>query len=101
MKKLIGCIGIVAALGVGAFALSTVMPAGAQSSDTQSSPPSPDGNQQPRWHRHPKLRIVGGMLKVSADTIGVEPKDLIEARRNGQSIADVANLCARISASQR
>src|SRR5262245_44557883 len=39
MKKLLGSLGIVAALGGGAFALSTVMPAGAQTS-TQSSPPA-------------------------------------------------------------
>jgi hypothetical protein len=92
MKKLIGCLGIVAALGVGAFAISTVMPASAQSSpDTQSSSSSsPDGNH-PRWHRHLRLRVAGGMLKVAADKIGVQPEDLVDARRNGQSIADVAN----------
>ena len=133
MKKLLGSLGIVAALGGGAFALSTVMPAGAQTS-TQSSPPASssgpanhgsgrakaakdalDGlvangtiNQDQenaviqalkdalaqdkgKLAGHARARIEGGMLKVAADKIGVTPKDLIQARRNGQSIADVAN----------
>jgi hypothetical protein len=134
MKNLLGSIGIVAALGGGAFALSTVMPAGAQTS-TQSSPPassSGPGTQgsgrakaakdaldglvangtitqdqenaviqalkgalsqggKGGFAGHPRARIEGGMLKVAADKIGVTPKDLIQARRNGQSIADVAN----------
>jgi uncharacterized protein (DUF433 family) len=37
-----------------------------------------------------RQRVVGGMLKVAANKIGVQPKDLVQARRNGQSIADVA-----------
>jgi polyhydroxyalkanoate synthesis regulator phasin len=126
MKKLVGSVAIVAALGAGAFAISTVLPAGAQSSPPSTSstaPPTKGGGraaaksaldglvqkgtitqdqenaviqalqgaltgQRPgRLHQ----RIVGGMLKVAADKIGVQPKDLVQARRNGQSIADVAN----------
>ncbi len=134
MKKLLGSIGIVAAIGAGAFAVSTVLPAGAQTS-TQSSPPASSngkggkgggraqaakdaldglvsngtitGDQETAvinalkgavtqggkgaFARRPRALIGGGMLKVAADKIGVAPKDLIQARRNGQSIADVAN----------
>jgi hypothetical protein len=129
MKKLLGSLGIVAVLGAGAFAISTVLPAGAQ-----SSPPNTSSSSAPADHggrataaksaldglvqngtinqsqedavvqalkgaltgkdhgRHgPRERVAGGMLKVAADKIGVDPKDLIQARRNGQSIADVAN----------
>jgi hypothetical protein len=128
MKKLLVSLAIVAALGAGAFAISTVLPAGAQSSPPSTSSSAPpvksdghaaavksalDGlvqngtiNQDQEnaviqalkgaltsghghgWFRE---RIVGGMLKVAADKIGVQPRDLIDARRNGQSIADVAN----------
>lgn len=129
MKKLLGSLGIVAVLGAGAFAISTVLPAGAQSSppSTSSSSSAPNGKGGGRGAavksaldglvqngtinqdqenaviqalkgvaksdgRHgPRARIAGGMLKVAADKIGVSPKDLVQARRNGQSIADVAN----------
>jgi polyhydroxyalkanoate synthesis regulator phasin len=128
MKKLVGSLAIIAALGAGAFAISTVLPAGAQSSPpstSSSAPPAKSGgrgaavksaldglvqngtiNQDQEnaviqalkgalasGNGHGRFRhcIVGGMLKVAADKIGVQPKDLIEARRNGQSIADVAN----------
>jgi hypothetical protein len=133
MKKLLVSLGIVAALGGGAFAISTVMPASAQTS-TQSSPPAsstaPGTKAEGRAQAAkdaldglvangtitqdqenavidalkgalaqggngrfagPRARITGGMLKVAADKIGVTPKDLIQARRNGQSIAAVAN----------
>jgi polyhydroxyalkanoate synthesis regulator phasin len=125
MKKLLASVAIVAALGAGAFAISTVLPAGAQSTapSTSSAPPATgsraeavksalDGlvqngtiNQEQEnavigalkgalsgdGHGRLHARIVRGMVKVAADKIGVQPKDLIEARRNGQSIADVAN----------
>ena len=125
MKKVLGSIAVVAALGAGAFAISTVLPAGAQSSPPSTSSNAPqktggraaaaksalDGlvqngtiNQDQEnaviqaltgalaGHGHGlRERVVGGMLKVAADKIGVQPKDLVQARRNGQSIADVAN----------
>ena len=130
MKKLLGSLGIVAVLGAGAFAISTVLPAGAQStpSSTSSSSPAPDGNGGGRaaavksaldglvqngtinsdqeaaviqalkgaatsgGHGRfgPRARLAGDVLKVAADKIGVQPKDLVQARRDGQSIADVA-----------
>lgn len=126
MKKLLGSIAVVAALGAGAFALSTVLPAGAQStppSTSSTSPPATGGraaavksaldglvqngtiNQDQenaviqsvkgalagQGHGRFRGRAVRGMVKVAADKIGVQPKDLLQARRNGQSIADVAN----------
>jgi polyhydroxyalkanoate synthesis regulator phasin len=122
MKKLLASLGIVAVLGAGAFAISTVLPAGAQSSSPSSSSATGGGraasaksaldglvqngtiNQDQenaviqalkgalagQGRGRLRTRIVGGMVKVAADKIGVQPKDLVQARRNGQSIADVA-----------
>src|SRR5262245_38295171 len=126
MKKLLATLGIVAVLGAGAFAISTVLPAGAQSNPSSSSSSAPSGKSGGRaasvksaldglvqnktitqdqenaviqalkgalagqGQGRLRTRIVGGMVKVAADKIGVQPKDLIQARRNGQSVADVA-----------
>jgi polyhydroxyalkanoate synthesis regulator phasin len=49
------------------------------------------GNGNGRAALRPRARIAGGMVKVAADKIGVQPQDLVTARRNGQSVADVAN----------
>jgi hypothetical protein len=94
MKKLIASISIAAALGGGAFALSTISPAGAQSSPTTESQAGPDTTQSagtPHARRHARrARIARGAVKVSADTIGIPPADLVQALRDGQSIAQVA-----------
>lgn len=133
MKKLLGSLAVVAALGAGTFAVSTVLPAGAQSSPPNtSSSTSSDASASHRGdraaavknaldglvqngtinqdqenaviqalkdsltpHGHGRLgvraRLGAGAIKVAADKIGVAPKDLIAALRDGQSIADVAN----------
>src|SRR3954451_16545542 len=127
MKKLLASLGIVAVLGASAFAISTVLPAGAQSGSPSTSSNSPstkgggraaaaksalDGlvkngtiNQDQenaviqalkgavtgQGHGRLHTRIVGGMLEVAADKIVVQPKELVQARRTGESIADVAN----------
>ena len=145
MKKLIATISIITALGAGAFALNSVLPAGASGSlanqtdspsADSSSNPSPDcsthggrgerfkgvldklvtdgtitqdqedaiiqafkdeladhaGDQSgPRGRGGLRLRVVQGMVKVSADTIGVSVDDLKTAVQSGQSVADVAN----------
>jgi polyhydroxyalkanoate synthesis regulator phasin len=133
MKKLIASLGIAAALGGGAFALNTVLPAGASGSSTlaattatacaapghratvvqdaldglvqkgtitkdqedaifqaikdTASSERANGTTGPRGRR---ARAVVGAVKVSADTIGVTPQELVQDIRNGQSIADVA-----------
>jgi polyhydroxyalkanoate synthesis regulator phasin len=130
MKKLIATISIIAALGIGAVALNSVMPAGAlggsaaQAADPSSSCASPrakgkdvldtlvangtitqtqedaiiqamkDARQAPGGTKAgagPRMNVIAGMLKVSADKIGVQVSDLTSALKNGQSIADVAN----------
>jgi hypothetical protein len=95
MKKLIASISIAAALGGGAFALNTVGPAGAQSnpgteSQATSDSPSPDATA-PRHHRRwRRARAVRGAIYVSAETIGIPRAELVQALRDGQSIAQVA-----------
>ena len=137
MKKLIATISIITALGIGAFALNSVLPAGAVgSSPTQatdpSAAPSPGchapgdkfkgvldklvtdgtitqaqedaiiqamkdaavgdkpGRGGPRGGGL-RLKVLDGMLQVSADTIGVSVDELKTALQSGQSVADVAN----------
>ena len=132
MKKLIATISIITALGIGAFALNSVLPAGAVGSATnQTTDPSSacggprakfkgvldklvtdgtitqaqedaiiqamkdevagkPGNGGPRAGG-PRLRVLEGMVQVSADTIQVSVDDLKAALKSGQSVADVAN----------
>ncbi|MEY2590172.1 MAG: hypothetical protein QOJ67_2156 [Acidimicrobiaceae bacterium] len=94
MKKLIASISIAAALGGGAFALNTALPAGAQSNPTTESPSSPAATKPDgaaHAGRHPRrARVIRGAVKVSADTIGIPQADLVSALKDGQSIAQVA-----------
>jgi hypothetical protein len=133
MKKLIATISIITALGVGAFALNSVLPAGAVgSATTQATDPSADcggprakfkavldklvadgtitqaqedaiiqamkdefaGSRPGPGGRRAgdlRLRVLEGMLQVSADTIGLSVDNLKTALQSGQSVADVAN----------
>lgn len=131
MKKLIATISIITALGVGAFALNSVLPAGAVgSATTQATDPSSDcGGPRAKFKgvldrlvadgtiteaqedaiiqafkdahegaegnrpaaAGPRLRVLQGMLEVSADTIGVSVDDLKGALQSGKSVADAAN----------
>jgi hypothetical protein len=133
MKKLIATISIITALGVGAFALNSVLPAGAVGgSAAQATDPATacggrgakfkgvldklvtdgtitqaqedaiiqamkdaaagdkPGRGGPRGGGA-RLKVLEGMLQVSADTIHVSVDDLKAALKSGQSVADVAN----------
>jgi hypothetical protein len=128
MKKLIATISLITAVGIGAFTLNSVLPAGAVGSvTTQAADPSPDcGGRAGKFkgvldqlvtdgtitqaqedaivkamkdavgdkkagRGGRRLRVLGGMLQVSADTIGVSADDLKTAVKSGQTVADVAN----------
>ena len=130
MKKLIATISIITALGIGAFALNSVLPAGAAGSITaQATDPSArcggprtgfkdvldklvadgtitqaqedaiiqamkdarEGAEGNRPAPGSRLRVLQGMLDVSASTIGVPVDELKAALQAGQSVADVAN----------
>ena len=41
-------------------------------------------------HGHPRLRLLSNGHEIAAETIGIEPEELREALRDGQSIAEVA-----------
>jgi polyhydroxyalkanoate synthesis regulator phasin len=130
MKKLIASISIITALGIGAFALNSVLPAGAAgNATTQATDPSSgcggprakfkdvldklvadgtitqeqedaiiqamkdarEANAGNRPAAGPRLRVLQGMLDVSATTIGVSVDELKAALQAGQSVADVAS----------
>jgi tape measure domain-containing protein len=133
MKKLIATISIIAALGAGAIALNSVLPAGALGiSSSPSSSSSSDaaacsgrkakgkdvldnlvsngtitqaqedaiikamadafasGGSHGGRADGLRVRVLEGMLQVSADKIGVSVDDLKSALKSGQSVADVA-----------
>jgi polyhydroxyalkanoate synthesis regulator phasin len=77
MKKLIGSIGVVLALGAGAFALSTVLPAGAQTSPGGTSTDDPAG---PAGRQKPGERVKGVLDGLVANgTISQDQEDKIIA----------------------
>jgi hypothetical protein len=120
MKKLIASVTLIAALGGGAFALSTVMPAGAQTGTSTSSAGGPRAKAKAALdqlvtdgtitqaqedavisalqgalggdgHGHPRLhKLLGAVVQTSADTIGIPVDDLKAQLKAGKSIAEVA-----------
>src|SRR6478735_1543276 len=60
MKKLLGSLAVVAALGAGTFAISTVLPAGAQSSPPNTS--SSTSSDAPASHRGDRAAAVKNAL---------------------------------------
>ena len=85
-----------AALGttllVGAAGVTTMSVAGAQGTDTAPAAEAAASAAGPRHLQHRPLRraVVRETGRVAADTIGVEPSELRQAWRDGQSIAEVA-----------
>lgn len=132
MKKLIATISVVAALGIGAFALNSVLPASAgglapqtpqavdQTAQCATARPGlkdvldklvldgkinqdqentilqavKDAHQSFKSNQAPaavpRLRVLKGMVDISAAKIGVSADDLKTAIQGGQSVADVA-----------
>jgi hypothetical protein len=89
--KFLATAAVSAALLTGGVAVATtsILPAYAQSSSTTQTAPPANGQDQPT--RHPRLRhVVESAVKTSADTIGIQPKDLVTELRSGKSIAQVA-----------
>ena len=92
MKKLVAS-ALVGASIVGGAASLAALPAQAQTSSPdqtqQAQPDKPDhkGNGQHQGRRH---RLAKAAIKTSADTIGIDAKDLLKELKAGKSIADVA-----------
>jgi hypothetical protein len=88
-RKLIASTVAVATLaggGLAVAALNPLAPAGAQEQVApQAAPATEPGHRGARWHHHRRA-----VLKLVADTIGIAPKDLVAALKDGQSIAQVA-----------
>jgi 3-hydroxyacyl-CoA dehydrogenase len=83
MKKLIASIAIAAALGGGAFALNTVLPAGAQTDSGTQSQPGPDG-RHPRGERAKaaldKLVQDGTITQAQEDAVIQALKDALPGK---------------------
>lgn len=86
------------ALAAGSIAVATLSPIGAAfaqdgSTPAATAPAAPaDGQAGTSGHEHRHLRraILRGAVKDAAGVIGIDVKDLATARRDGQSIAQVA-----------
>jgi hypothetical protein len=93
-SKFLATAAVSAALLTGgvAVATTTILPAYAQTTpQTQAPAPSGQAQNQTNQVKHPRLRrAVEGAVKTSADTIGIQPKDLVTELKSGKSIAQVA-----------
>jgi hypothetical protein len=88
MKKLIAATAITVGLGAGAFGVATLNPAGAQDGAQQEQPATDERPAAERHrHRHP---VLTGAIRIAAETIGIEPRELLAALRDGKTVAEVA-----------
>src|SRR5581483_2703745 len=78
MKKLIATIGVISALGIGAFALNTVMPASAVTGSATQTSPSSDPAGGPAACPAPGVRFKNVLDKLVANgTINQSQEDAI------------------------
>jgi hypothetical protein len=119
MKKFLAATLVVGALGAGTAAVAAISPLGIAGAQTSTPAPASADAARPldtilsglvadgtltqpqadavkarikdyRADHHPVRAARKDSIAVAAATIGVDPKDLVTARRAGQSIADVA-----------
>jgi hypothetical protein len=84
MRRSVATLALSGALAGGALLAATV-PASAQAEGTGS-----DASEETRSARHRRHRLVRGIVRQAAETIGVEARDLVAELRSGQSLAQVA-----------
>src|SRR4051794_16696555 len=93
MNKFLTATAAVVGVGVAAFTLGAIGPVNAQTApppSTSSSAAAPADAHDAGWLRaRVRERFIREAASVSADKIGVTVKDLREAVRNGQSVAEV------------
>jgi hypothetical protein len=96
MRKLIATATAGLALTAGSIGLAVAGPlSGAFAQTAPSTPtttaPAPDAGTGTAKAAHPRLRAaLGKGIKDAAGVIGITPKDLLQAYRDGQSVAEVA-----------
>ncbi len=78
-----------AAAGLALFT-GTLAIAGTAYAQSERAPAPPAGQGEHLGRRGPAHRLVSAVIKTAADTIGVEPRELLNQLRQGKSIAEVA-----------
>ena len=73
--------------GGGAIAVTSMSAGAATSASTSANTPAKTAAKHPALRRALRRAVV----RISAKTIGVTQKDLVQELRSGKSIADVAN----------
>lgn len=91
MKKFLVSAAAGATLLGGSIAVAgSLLPAYAQSNQGQAQTQQDQTNKTGGKH-HRQHRALKAAIKTAADTIGIQPKDLVTELRSGKSVADVAN----------
>jgi len=91
MRKFVTSAAIGAVLIGGAASLA--MPAYAQSQGSDQAPAQTQqdqGKAKVRDNKGRRHRVIKAAVKISAETIGISPQDLVKELRNGKSVAEVA-----------
>ena len=90
MRKTLVSVLLAGTLAAGGALAFTSVSAGAS---TASASTAATSTSKGRTAHHPRLRraIRAAVVRISAKTIGVTPKDLVAELKSGKSIADVAN----------
>ena len=83
MKRL-----LVVVTAAGLLVLGSVGVAAAQTTGGTTNPSNPPSASSPKGH---KARVARGVLKVSAQTLGVSPRDLVSGLCSGQTLAQEAS----------
>jgi uncharacterized protein YaiL (DUF2058 family) len=91
MKRL-----LVVAAAAGLLTLGSAGVAAAQTSGggSTTNPTSPPSSTSPKGQ---KGRVVVGVLRVSAQTLGIKPRDLVNGLCSGQTLAQVASAHGKTS----
>jgi hypothetical protein len=99
MRKLLATTAIGLTLAAGSVGVAMLSPLGSAFADGQgaaATSTAPAGAEAPATdaaktrRARPALRVARGLFRDAAKVIGVAPKDLRDAVKGGQSIADVA-----------
>jgi hypothetical protein len=89
MRRIISLVVVVGVVAVGGVAVASTS-GGASDQPTVSAAPSAAAPAEAARAAHPRRRHAIRVLRLAAKTIGIEPKELREAIRGGQTVAEVA-----------
>lgn len=91
-KKIITSAALGAAIlgGTVGYAATSILPASAQAGPATQGQDQQQGQPDQQQGRPRLRRAAKAFIQTAADTIGVQPKDLLSELKAGKSIADVA-----------